>query len=80
MHDLYEITMAQAIDESVKVVRDRHPKLTKKAARILVTNALIYNCVIEEIVGQVEFLMGIESDMEEDIPYMEEDIPDRIIL
>ena len=61
MHDLYEITAAQAIDESVKVVMDRHPDLKKSAAKILVTNALIYNCVIEEIVGQVDFLLGCDD-------------------
>jgi hypothetical protein len=61
MHDLYEITTAQAIEESVKVVMDKHPELTKKMAKILVTNALIYNCVIEEVVGQVDFLMGCDD-------------------
>lgn len=60
MHDLYEITATQALEESVKVVMEQHPDLTKKMAKILVTNALIYNCVIEEVVGQVDFLLGCD--------------------
>lgn len=64
MHDLYEITMAQALEESIKVVMEQHPELTKKMAKTLVVNALIYNCVIEEVVNQVDFLMGCDAEEE----------------
>ena len=56
--ELYELTLSQAVSYAVDKVREQHPQLSNKQAQQLVKNALIYNCVIDEIVGQVDFLLG----------------------
>ena len=61
MRDLYKLTAAEAMSGAIDKVLENNPELTKKQAKELVLNALIYNCVIEEIVGQVDFLLEKES-------------------
>ena len=56
MIKLYDMTMSEALQESITRLEESHPELTKREAKKLVINALIYNCVIGEIVGQAEWL------------------------
>jgi len=62
MRELYKLTATEVIDGLVDEVLGVHEGLTRQTAKKLVLNALIYNCVIEEIIGQVNFLMGIEDE------------------
>ena len=55
--NLYELTATDAIGVLVDSVRENHPDLSKSAAQSLVLNALIANCIIEEIDNQVDFLI-----------------------
>lgn len=64
MRKLYKLTMKDAIKGAVYRVMEDNPELSEKSAKELVLNALIYNCVIDEIVGQVDFLL--EKEKEED--------------
>lgn len=57
--DLYKLTDKEAIGVVVDSVAE-DLGISKKEARILVKNALIYNCVIDEITGQCRFLSGRE--------------------
>ena len=61
MKKLYELTTKEVIDHLCERVQERD-KMTKAQAKKLVLNALIYNCVIDEILGQVDFLMGKELE------------------
>ncbi len=62
MMALYDVPMAKAINAITEELRENHPELSKSMAKTLVCNALIYNTVINEILGQVEFIM--ENDEE----------------
>lgn len=59
--ELYDITATDAINGIVETVCERHPEVSKAMAKKYVINSLIYNCVIDEIIGQVDFLMGVEE-------------------
>lgn len=61
MQELYDLTTKEVIDHLCERVQERD-KMTKTQAKKLVINALIYNCVIDEILGQVDFLMGKDLD------------------
>ena len=61
MTELYDITATEAINGIVETVKENHPELSKAEAKKYVINALIYNCVIDEILGQVDYLMGVEE-------------------
>lgn len=61
MTELYDLTVAEALEYPIKVVMENNPELSKKKAKALVLNALIYNCVVDEIAGQVDFLLGKEE-------------------
>ena len=61
MRELYDITLTEAIAEAVQRLEEEHPELSKTQAKKLITNTLVYNCVIDEIVGQAEFLLGEEG-------------------
>ncbi len=58
MRELYDLKTSEVIDNIIKEVREHDPAISSKDAKKLILNALIYNCVIEEIIGQVDFLMG----------------------
>ena len=60
MRKLYDITATQAVDTLVKTLRENHPEISKATAKKLICNALIYNCVNDEVMGQAEFLMEDE--------------------
>lgn len=57
MRELYKVTATEAIDSVVEEVMEEHPTLSKKDAKNLVLNSLLYYVVIEEIKGQVNFLL-----------------------
>lgn len=60
MRELYNVTMTDVIDTIAEDVMAKY-NVSKAKARKLVCNALIYNCVTEEVLGQVDFLMGGEE-------------------
>lgn len=59
--ELYKLTATQAIDAVVEEVMEEHPELSKAKAKNLVCNALVYWCVINEIKGQVNFLLECDE-------------------
>lgn len=61
MKELYDMTTKEVIDNLCQRVIEREP-MTKTQAKKLVLNALIYNCVIDEILGQIDWLMGKDMD------------------
>lgn len=61
MRDLYKLTASEALSFAVEKVMGQNEGMKISEARTLVYNAVIYNCVIEEIVGQVDFLMEKEE-------------------
>lgn len=64
MRDLYNITASEALSFSIEKVIEDNPELTKKQAKVLVLNALLYNVVIAEIRGQVNWLLDKEQEDE----------------
>lgn len=62
MKKLYDLTPKEVIDELVDRVIIENPEVNKKTARALVLNSLIYNCVIDEILGQVNYLLDREEE------------------
>ena len=66
MKELYDLTATEVIGFLVDDVMAQHKGLTKKEARKLVLNALIYNVVTSEVYGQIDFLMGVGEYAEEE--------------
>lgn len=67
MRQLYNtLTATQVIDLLTGIVVEEKG-ISKAMAKKLVLNALIHNCVIDEIVGQVKWLM--EDDDEQQKSY-----------
>lgn len=64
MRDLYDLTVTQALEMAVKRVKENNPTLSKAFCKKVVLNTLIYDCVIDEIAGQAEFLLGRHSQPE----------------
>lgn len=61
MKDLYEVKASEVIGQIADDVVE-NLGVSKTLAKKLVLNALIYNCVQEEIISQVKFLAEIEND------------------
>ncbi len=55
--DLYDVTLTQAVEDIVKNIQERYG-CTKAEAKLLLNNALLYNVVRDEIMGQIDFLVG----------------------
>ena len=60
--ELYDITPSEAISYAVAKVLKCHPELTKKEAKKLVCNSLIYVNPTAEIERHVCFLLGDDDD------------------
>lgn len=56
--ELHDISAAKALSFAVDRLLRIHPDMTKAQAKKLVYNAVLYNVVMDEIMGQVSFLMG----------------------
>lgn len=54
--ELFKLTANEAIQNMVDEVAESKG-ISKKLAKQLVINALVYNCVQDEILGQVNFLL-----------------------
>lgn len=61
MRDLYKLTWKEASADATEEIIKRCGVSTEKATLVL-KNCLIYNCVIDEIVGQAMFLLGKEEE------------------
>ena len=59
MKELYKLTPTEALSYSIDNVAEEL-NVSRKLARDLVLNALVYNCVVAEIVGQAAFLLEEE--------------------
>ena len=60
MRELFDYTANQVIDSIAQEVQEELG-ISKALAKKAVINALIYNCVIEEVKGQAAFLLGIDE-------------------
>ncbi len=58
-HDIYLLTWESATSDMAKEIAKENG-LTIADARLLIANALIYNCVQAEIKGQIDWLLGKE--------------------
>ena len=61
MKDLYELKVSDVIGQIADDVVE-NLGIKKTLAKKLVVNALVYNCVQEEIISQVKFLAEMEDD------------------
>ena len=59
-HAIYDLTFEDATKNLVKEV-SQILGITKTDAKCAVLNALVYNCVQDEIIGQIKWLLGIEE-------------------
>lgn len=57
---LYNYSMTDAIEELTEEVMDLYD-LDIATARKVIKNALIYNCVQDEILGQIRFMLGADE-------------------
>ena len=57
---LYNVNASNVIKDLTNQVRDNHPNLSNVEAKKLVLNALLANCITDEIMRQVDYL--IEND------------------
>ena len=64
MRDLYDLTATEALKDAIDRVQGNNPELSRGFCKKLVLNTLIYNCVIDEIAGQAEFLLEKEESDE----------------
>ena len=55
--NLYELKTSDVMATLIDEVQKNHPDLSKTKAKALVLNALISNCVIEEIQDQIDYLI-----------------------
>lgn len=58
--NLYDVDMRYLMIDLMETVREYHPELSKKDAKLLIMNALLGNVVREELLNQIDFL--IEND------------------
>ena len=67
MEDLYDLTLTEAAQVCIDQIAAGFD-VPKKQARKLFANAIIYNCVLEEIMGQVAFLLNrqLPNDLPDD--------------
>ena len=68
--NLYDVDTKILMIDLIEEIRSEHPELSKKAARLLLLNALLGNVVREEISNQVNFLIengGWSQKDEEDV-------------
>ena len=57
---LYNVNASEIIKDLTNQVKENHPDLSDAKAKKLVLNALLANFIIDEIIGQVDYL--IEND------------------
>lgn len=60
MRDLYKCTANEAVGYIAEDVA-KAKGISKTLAKQLVINTLLYNCVVDEILGQVDFLLDGEE-------------------
>lgn len=60
-HSIYNLTWEAASKELAKDVAKAHG-ITMADARLLILNALIYNCVQDEVKGQIGWLLNEEEE------------------
>ena len=59
MEDLMDMTLTEAAQICIDQIAEGFD-VPKKQARKLFANAIVYNCVVDEIMGQVAFLLNRE--------------------
>lgn len=63
---LYDLTAAQALKPSVDAVAKRL-NISKKDAKTIVLNSLVYNLVVNEIENHCAWMAGITDDLDNPI-------------
>lgn len=63
--ELEDLTLTEAAQICIDEIANGFD-VPKKQARKLFANAIIYNCVIQEIMGQVAWLLNKELDQDDD--------------
>lgn len=61
MRQLFKATANEAVETMIDEVVKTHG-VSRTTAKKLIVNALFYNCVQDEILGQVDFLVNSEED------------------
>lgn len=59
--ELYTMSYSQAAESAIETIMEELG-VSKTKATILFKNAVCYNCVIDEIVGQAAFLLEKEGE------------------
>ena len=57
---LYNVNVSEIIKDLTNQVKENHPDLSDTKAKKFVLNALLANFIVDEIMGQVDYL--IEND------------------
>ena len=70
MEDLMDMTLTEAAQICIDQIAEGFD-VPKKQARKLFANAIVYNCVVDEIMGQVAFLLN--RDLPNDLYSMPDD-------
>ena len=59
--ELYAMSYSQAAEAAIETIME-DLNVSKAKATVLFKNAICYNCVIDEIVGQAAFLLEKEGE------------------
>lgn len=54
---LYNVNISEIIRDLTNQVKENHPDLSDAKAKKLVLNALLANFIVDEIMGQVDYLI-----------------------
>lgn len=57
--NFYCITLSEVVGGIVDQLKDEY-SLTREQLKFMISQALLYNCVVDEIRGQINFLLNIE--------------------
>lgn len=63
MKDLYNLSWKEASENAIETIMEQCG-VSRATAEKVMKNALIYNPVVDEILGQAMFLLGIDNDIE----------------
>lgn len=62
MRELYNISWEKASKDAIETIMEQ-TGVSRALAEKALKNTLLYNCVIDEILGQAMFLLGIDNDV-----------------
>lgn len=62
MRELYNLSWKEASEDAIETIMEQ-TGVSRALAEKVLKNTLLYNCVIDEILGQAMFLLGIDNDV-----------------